>query len=171
MVKAIRTSLACLFLAACSTTGPVGTRESNAMSEWKCEQSAVTRLRRSAAWSYWTDMQNHAEMEGVTIELDGPFETGTKGRTISPNMRQEWQLEDVVEGRRFRLKGFTPDRRGTLSFSWDFADEGDGTRITYRIQAQGPDVEQHREVWRGLEANAPKGLAALVEALDRLHLE
>ena len=123
-----------------------------------------------AAWSYWSHLDNHVNLEpGVeSIELDGPFVTGTAGRTISSGFQQEWQLRDVLEGRRFGITGFTPDGRGTLGFSWDFEDEGDGTRITYRIQARGPDVEQDLEVLRQMEVNAPKGLAELIAALDGL---
>ena len=64
--------------------------------------------------------------------------------------------------------GLTPDGRGTLSFSWVFEDEGDGTRITYRISARGPHVEEYMDVFREMEISAPKGLAGLASALDRL---
>ena len=141
------------------------------MGEWACEQSAVTRAERMTAWLFWSDMNNHVKLyEGAveSIELDGPFVTGASGRTVTSDFQQDWQLTDVVEGRHFGITGFTPDAEGTLSFSWDFEDQGDGTRITYRIRARGPDVDQYREVFGDLEANAPKGLAALIDALDRL---
>ena len=141
------------------------------MGEWKCTQSAVTRADRAVVWLYWTDLDNHAELEAPyveRIELDGPFVTGTTGRTITADYEQEWKLIDVVERKRFGIQGFTPDRRGTLTFAWDLEDEGDGTRIEYRIEAQGPDVEHQMAELRGLESNAPKGLAALVDTLDEL---
>ena len=140
------------------------------MVEWKCEQSAVTEAARATVWSYWTNMDNHAELEaGVKkIEVDGPFVTGTTGRTTTAEFQQEWELSDVVEGERFGLKGYTPDRKGTLTFSWELEDEGGGTRINYRIEAQGPDVDQYGAVFHQLEINAPKGLAVLVAALDDL---
>lgn len=140
------------------------------MGEWRCEQSAVTTASRMAAWSYWTNMDHHVELEpGVEkIEVDGPFVTGTTGRTTTAGLQQEWRLTDVVEGRRFGIMGFTADQRGTLTFSWELEDEDAGTRIIYRIAAQGPDVDQHTEVFRQLEATAPEGLALVIAALDDL---
>ena len=86
------------------------------MSEWACEQSIVTNARRMDAWAYWSDLSNHAKEPGVEkIELDGPFATGTTGRTIGTGFQQEWELTDVVEGRRFGITGFTPDGDGALS--------------------------------------------------------
>jgi hypothetical protein len=140
------------------------------MGEWSCEHSISTNARREDAWAYWSDMRNHARLEpGVErIELDGPFATGTTGRTIGAGFTQEWVLADVVDGRRFTVTGSTPDRAGSLSFAWEFEDEGAGTRLTQRIAAHGPDVEQHLETFREMEANAPKGMARLAVELDRL---
>lgn len=140
------------------------------MGEWNCEQSAVTKADRMTVWSYWTDMDNHKKAEpGVErIELDGPFVTGTTGRTITNEYQNEWELTDVVEGSRFGITGYTPDRQGTLSFSWVFDDVDDGTRITYRIDARGPQVEEYMDVLRQMELNAPRGLQELAATLDRL---
>ena len=40
--------------------------------------------------------------------------------------------------------------------------------MTYRIRAYGPEVEGDSEVFRQMELNAPKALAALAATLDRL---
>lgn len=140
------------------------------MGEWSCEQMAVTQASRMTVWTFWTNMDNHVELEdGVeAIELDGPFVTGTTGRSTTTEFQQEWELVDVVEGVRFGLRGYTPDRQGTLTFSWEFVDEGAGTRIRYRIEAHGPEVEEYGDVFRQLEINAPQGLETLVAALDDL---
>lgn len=140
------------------------------MSEWDCEQSAFTNASRTVVWAYWSDLSNHAKMEpGVErIELDGPFATGTTGRTIGTEFQQEWKLTDVVEGRRFGITGYTPDGSGMLTFSWNFEDEDGGTRLTYRIAASGPDLDQHRDVFRQMEIRAPEALARLAAELDRL---
>ena len=142
------------------------------MGEWACERSAVTKAHRMAAWVYWSNLSNHTkEQGGEKIELDGPFATGTTGRTIGTEFQQEWELTDVVEGRRFGITGFTPDGKGALSFEWDFEDEGDGTRMTYRIRAYGPEVEEEGEMFRQMEVNATKALAELAASLDRLAQE
>jgi hypothetical protein len=140
------------------------------MGDWSCEHSISTSASREDAWAYWSDMQNHAKLEpGVErIELDGPFASGTPGRTIVAGVAQEWMLADVVDRRRFTVIGFTPDRAGSVSFAWEFEDDGTGTRLTQRIAAHGPEVEQHLQTFRQMEANAPKGLARLAVELDGL---
>jgi len=104
------------------------------MGEW-----SFTRASRAAAWAFWSDLRNHMRLEpGVErIELDGPFATGTTGRTVAPGFTHEWRLSDVVPERRFAITGFTPDGAGALSFAWEFADGSGGTRMTQRIQATG----------------------------------
>lgn len=142
------------------------------MAEWTFEHSIFTIANRQDAWIYWSDMRNHEWEPGVkSIELDGPFETGTTGRTIATDFTQEWELTEVVEGRRFVITGLTPDGEGSLSFDWRLEDEGHGTRMTQRISATGPKVENHMEVFRQMEANAPKGMAQLAAELDRLAQE
>lgn len=143
------------------------------MANWSCEHSTFTIASRTQAWDYWTDMRHHAQLEpGVDkIELDGPFAAGTTGRTIGAGFRQEWELTDVVDGRRFGVTGFTPDRSGALSFSWRFEDEHNGTRITYRIGAYGPEVDENADELRQMEIRAPEALAQLAAELDRLSHE
>jgi hypothetical protein len=105
------------------------------------------------------------------IELDGPVATGTVGRTVSVGYQHEWVLADVIDLERFTIMGFTPDGAGSLSFTWDFADDGDGTRLTQRISAAGPDVRSHMPLFQEMEKRAPAALAKLAEALDRLASE
>ena len=133
---------------------------------WEFKQSLFTNTSRSLAWAFWSDMQNHAEMEGVTIELDGPFQTGTKGRTITANSQQEWELNDVIHERRFVITG--RDSGFELSFAWDFDDEGTGTRMTQKISAGGPDAEMKKweDTLRQMEIDAPKGLEKLAAKLE-----
>lgn len=137
--------------------------------EWEFEHSIFTIAGSRDAWAYWTDMRNHEEEPGVkSIELDGPFETGTTGRTIATDFTQEWELTEVAEGRRFIITGLTPDGNGSLSFAWHFEDEGSGTRMTQRIRATGPEVEENMEVFRQMEVHAPDAMAHLAAQLDRV---
>lgn len=140
------------------------------MGEWAFEHAVVTRARRADVWTYWSDLRNHARMEpGVErIELDGPFATGTTGRTIATVFTREWWLADVVPERRFVITGLTPDGAGSLSFAWEFEDDKAGTRMTQRITATGPQVEEYLEVFRQMEVGAPAGMARLAAELDRL---
>lgn len=143
------------------------------MGEWEFEHSVLTSARREDAWAYWADLRNHARLEpGVErIELDGPFATGTTGRTIAAGFVQEWQLTEVVDGQRYVLTGFTPDGAGALSFAWEFEEEETGTRLRQRIRAYGPEVEAHLEEFRQMEVGAPQGMARLAAELDRLTQE
>ena len=88
-------------------------------------------------------MDNHAKMEPDVerIELDGPFESGTTGRTITKSYLQELELSEVSEGKHFTIVGKTPDGMGFLSFAWSFEDEGERTQMTQKIEAEGPQVE------------------------------
>lgn len=140
------------------------------MADWEFEHSIYTKANRMDAWNYWTDVENHAKMEpGVKkIELDGPFETGTPGRTITEDYAQEWKLANVIEGKQFTIIGYTPDGEGSLSFSWTFEDEDAGTRMTQHIKATGSTVEEHPEEFRQMEKGAPKGMAKLASELNRL---
>ena len=140
------------------------------MAVWEFEHSIFTNARRKDVWVYWSDMRNHARMEPDVerIELDGPFATGTTGRTIATAFQQEWELTEVIDGRRIVITGLTPDGDGALSFAWEFEDEGTGTRMTQRISAYGPQVEDQLEEFRQMELNAPKGMARLAAELDRL---
>ena len=140
------------------------------MGEWSCVHSLVTTARRRDVWDFWTDLRNHQRLErGVErVELDGPFATGTRGRTVTADYTQEWTLDDVVDGRRFAIVGLTPDGAGALRFAWELEDEGTGTRLTQRISAYGPRLEEHADELRVLEANAPNGMARLAAELDHL---
>ncbi len=136
---------------------------------WEFKQSFFTSVSRRTAWEFWSNMQNHAEMEHVKIELDGPFQTGTQGRTITSNLRQEWELNDVVPQKRFVITG--RESGFELSFAWDFEDEGTGTRMTQTISANGPDTEMKKwaSTLRQMETNAPKGIEKLAAELERLN--
>jgi Polyketide cyclase / dehydrase and lipid transport len=119
--------------------------------EWSSEHTVATRAARADAWAHWSDLRNHMRLEpGVErIKLDGPFVTGTTGRTVALALTSEWRLSDVVPEKRFVIAGFTPDGAGALCFAWEFIDDGNGgTHITQRIQAAGPEVEHHMAVFR-----------------------
>lgn len=138
------------------------------MTDWAFEHAVATRATLRDAWAFWSDLRNHAEMEpGVeSIELDGPFETGTKGRTIGANFQQEWELSEVIHEKRFVIAGAAPGF--VLSFAWMFESDGTGTRMTQRISAEGPRTKEHESELRQMEVNAPTGMARLAARLDRL---
>ena len=135
---------------------------------WHFEHSVVTRAPRDEAWRYLTDFRNHVRLEkGVDrIELDGPFATGTTGRTVSGGLAQDWTLTEVVDGARFAIKGETEDGTGSLRFVWNLEDdEGGGTRLTQRIEAAGSAMAEVEEL-RAMERGVPASMARVVVELD-----
>ena len=141
------------------------------MTDWKITNSLITRTNRSAVWNFMADMSNQVRMESAVkaIELDGPFESGTRGRTIMEAYTQEWILEDVVLERQFTIVGQTEGQDFSLSFCWQMEDEDAGTRLTQIISAKGADLENFREILSGMEDHVPKRLAQLVEELDQIN--
>lgn len=136
---------------------------------WDFEHHVDTRASRGAAWAYWSDFRNQAEMEGVGIELDGPFQSGTKGRTIhGDSQKQEWMLREVVPEQRCVIVG--EQSEVTIRFSWTFEDAETGTRLTQHINAIGPAarMEQWSEMFQQMETGAPKQMARLAATLDQL---
>ena len=143
------------------------------MAKWEFEHSIYTIASRKDAWEYWSDVENHANMEpGVEcIELDGSFVTGTTGRTIMRDYTQEWELTEVIERVRWKMTGFTPDGKGKLSFTWEFEDDETGTRMTQRITANETLVAQYPDELQMIKDNAPSAMEKLAKELDRLAKE
>ena len=141
------------------------------MANWVFEHSIYTIATRKDAWRYWTNMENHLEPGVERIELDGPFVVGTTGRTIARDYTQEWELSEVAEEKRLTILGYTPNKEGTLSFTWEFKDERNGTRMTQYIKASGPQVEQYMDVFHKMEENAPRLMNQLANELNRLARE
>jgi hypothetical protein len=139
---------------------------------WSFEHSIFTYMCRNDAWAYWSNIEHHAQIEpGVErIELDGPFATGTTGRTIASGFQQEWIWTKVIDGQQYVITGLTPDGDGGLSVARAFEDEGTGTRMTHRISAYGPQVKEYTEEFQLMGVDAPKGMTRLVAELDRLAL-
>lgn len=138
------------------------------MPDWKFKHSIFTEAKRKDAWNYWSDFDNHVRMEpGVKrIELDGPVETGTTGRTVTEAYTQEWKLAEVIEQERIVITGHSPD--GMLGFTWNFKDEGSGTRMTQQIKASKSLVEKFPDEFRQMKKHVPEAMARLAEELDRL---
>ena len=137
------------------------------MADWQFEYSVFTKADRSSVWDYWTSMKYHESEPGVErIELDGPFEEGTTGRTITKDTSHEWELTEVNERQRAVITGHTPDG-GKLSFAWEFEDEEDGTRMKQRIEASGPFVKEYPDILQQMENNTPRAMRKLAKTLNR----
>ncbi|MDH3651246.1 MAG: hypothetical protein OEQ53_16285 [Saprospiraceae bacterium] len=123
----------------------------------------MTKAKRENVWKYLSNMDNHAKMEPSVekIELDGPFESGTKGRTIAKEYIQGWELKDVKKWKQFTIIGKTPENKGFLSFSWIFDDATDGTRILQRIIAEGPQIDEYLNEFGQMKKGAVRAMGTL----------
>ncbi len=137
------------------------------MPTWNCTHRVITIAHLHSAWNFLSDLTNHAELDpGIDrIELDGPFTTGTIGRTISGDVVQDWVLAEVVPDKRL-ISGVTPDHQGLLSFAWHFKEAKNGCMLTYEIAAFGPEVSQHLPMLEQMKADAFQALSKLVKTLD-----
>ena len=134
---------------------------------WEFKKSFYVAIGREFAWEFLVDMQNVAKIEKVTIELDGPFQSGTKGRTITPDSRQEWEIIDVVPLECFTILG--RESEFEMRFTWELKEEGRGTRMIQTIHACGPEAEMSKweGVLREMETNVPKSHENMVAELTR----
>ncbi len=139
------------------------------MDHWEYQHTVMTRACRKDAWAYCTNFDNAARMEpGVErIELDGPFASGTTGRTVTLAYTQSWELQDVVWEEQYTILGRTPDG-GFMRFTWTFEEMEAGTRLTQLIRAGGEQLEAHRDALHQMEEGVVPSMSKLVQALDAL---
>ena len=140
------------------------------MPEWSFKHSIQTKASRKIAWDFLSDMSNQVRMESSIerIELDGPFVTGTNGRTVTKDYTQEWKLNKVIEREQFEITGITDNQDANMVFRWTFEDAGTGSRLIQHIKATGSQVENYMEIFRGMEKNVPNRMTVLKEELDRI---
>jgi len=98
------------------------------------------------------------------IEIDGPFATGTHGRTFSKSSgRLEWQIVQAAPGTamiEFPLAG------AVGRFRWTFEDVGGRTRMTQRCSLEGERAVEYVAIGPSLEAGIPAGMRKLAESIE-----
>jgi len=138
--------------------------------DWQFKHSVLAAVPPRVAWNYWSNFHHHSSLEPSVdrIELDGPFESGTTGRTIMKDHTQEWQLNEVIAESQFVIKGYTPDGQGSLSFEWIFEQIDMDCRLTQTISAIGPNLDQYIEELELMKEHVPKVMLKLVSILENL---
>jgi hypothetical protein len=70
-------------------------------SVWSFEFSIDCSVSADIAWRYWTNVKNWAlDLDVESVALNGPFEPGARGVTISKSSGKiEWRIADVQPGR------------------------------------------------------------------------
>jgi hypothetical protein len=138
---------------------------------WSFEFSVDCSVSPDFAWRYWTNVKNWAlDLDVESIALNGPFEAGVRGVTISKSSGAiEWRIAEVQPGRAV-LEFPAPGALAT--FIWTFVDSDGGTKITQCADLSGPNAARYVDFARALEAGIPAGMRKLCEAMqESTHLE
>jgi Polyketide cyclase / dehydrase and lipid transport len=133
------------------------------------EHSIECQVGRDFAWKFWTNVDNWAVVDPAVewAKLEGPFNSGTIGRTkprgADPN---EWKLVEVEDGIKAVIEIAAPG--AMVRFHWSFADiPGGGTRMTQNLTLEGERAAEYEEGMKLLEKGIPSGMERLVEAMVR----
>jgi hypothetical protein len=130
--------------------------------------SIESSLDRARAWNFWSNVTNWAKVDpGIqSVDLDGPFTSGTRGVTrISESAALHWQLAEVETGQKTVIEAFLPG--AVVRFHWNFEEApGDKVRITQRVSLAGERVEDYLQGLKELEQQLPAGMKRLVQAME-----
>ena len=133
---------------------------------WTYEHSFETRAGAETIFDILRDVSRWPEWNaGVErIELDGRFETGTKGVMVLPDQGSlSFRLASVVEGLGFEDETEIPGAGVVVRVRhWLEPLPGGGTRITYRATVEGPAASTvGPEIGPAVTADFPEVMAAL----------
>ena len=124
----------------------------------------------AVAWQFWTTVDNwRLDADVESIELDGAFEAGSRGVTVSRRSgRIEWRIASV-EGTGATIE--FPAGSAVGRFQWRFEDVGGcATRITQRVSVAGEGAALlAAQIAPLFEANLPAGMQKLCDAMSRQH--
>jgi hypothetical protein len=139
---------------------------------WAFEHSVCCEFTVEFAWDFWTNVENWAfDSDIESVEIDGPFASGTRGFTNSKSSgRIEWRIVEVGVGKaviEFNLPG------AVGRFVWTFEVAVGCTRITQRCTLQGEQADTYaKAVAPRLEVGIPAGMKKLCRAMvDAARLE
>jgi hypothetical protein len=133
---------------------------------WSFEHSVECDAASEFAWAYWTDVENwKLDADVESIEIDGTFTAGTRGRTHSKSSGVlEWRIAEAADGRaviEFPLEG------AVGRFYWTFIDAGGRSRITQRCVLEGERAASYAAaVAQALEAGIPAGMRKLADTIE-----
>jgi hypothetical protein len=104
------------------------------------EHSVDAEVSPSFAWSWRTDIKNWDDPP-AQFQLDGPFASGSWGRTLLPGQEPlRWQIREVRPGAAFTMEVLLDG--AVIAFEWLFdAVSNHRTRITQRIVLSGDNAK------------------------------
>jgi hypothetical protein len=130
---------------------------------YQFECSVECAVGREFAWRFWSDVRNWSfDSDIESVELHGPFVSGTRGVTISRSSgRIEWVLRDVRVGESAVMEIAS---HGVVAwFHLSFQESDRGTRITQRVSIEG---ENATGLGQMLEQGIPEGMKKLAEKMS-----
>lgn len=133
---------------------------------WSFEHSVECAAPKSFAWQFWTTVTNwKLDNDVEDVEINGAFEAGTTGVTVSRRSgRIEWRIRSVEAPDKATIE--IPLSEAVARFDWTFDDLGDHVRMTQRVTLEGPQASTYIPfVADELETGLPAGMAKLCEAI------
>jgi uncharacterized membrane protein len=134
---------------------------------WSFEHSVECDAPAEFAWAYWTDVPNwRLDADVESVEIDGPFAAGARGRTRSKSSGVvEWRIVEA-EPRRAVIEAQLPG--AALQFCWRFDDVAGRTRMTQCCLLQGEQAGTFAEAAEAaLKPGIPAGMRKLAESIER----
>ncbi|HEY2018206.1 MAG TPA: SRPBCC family protein [Bryobacteraceae bacterium] len=134
---------------------------------WACEHSLECAVSVDFAWRFWTNVNNwRLDSDVEAVELDGPFEAGSRGATISRSSgRIEWRIASLDRNREAVIE--IPVQQATARFRWTFENLDARTRMTQRASLSGDGATELVAAMASMvEGNLPAGMQRLCEAMS-----
>jgi hypothetical protein len=115
-------------------------------------------VAREFAWQFWSTLSNWAlDSDVESVELNGPFASGSHGVTVSRSSgRIEWKLSDVQPQKIAIVEISVPG--ANAQFEMLFEDSESATRITQRVRIEG---ENAQSLGQALQQGIPEGMRKL----------
>jgi hypothetical protein len=132
---------------------------------WQTDYSAETTAAPDTIWRIFRDVPGWKNWNaGIAhIDIDGPFAAGTWFTMQPPGQEPlRCKLIDVRDNACFVDETRVGDLVVTVAHTIEAAGGG-RTRITYRVEAKGPDAA---EIGAAVSADFPEVLAALVRLAE-----
>ena len=133
---------------------------------WSLEQSVVTPAPAAAVFALWADVPSWPSWDTslIATTFDGPFAAGSAG-TLHPEGAPgplPFVITAVDPGAGFTDE--TPFGEVLLRFVHRAEPVEGGTRVTLRVEVEGPGAQ---EVGEMVTSDLPDALAALTAAAER----